>query len=106
MIPDTPSITFVAELTCLGKFVCQIRGRAYSLDNAPALDVVTWLTDDDEEVIMDGPYGTPREDAIREVLLKAANSEINRSRLHESFCEEQDQLRLAAAGDAARSAAE
>ena len=104
MIPDTPRVKFAADLTCLGHFVHQITGYAYSLDDQPILDVVTWEDDDGNELELCDPsygarYSTPMEDAIAQALWKAARSIKVQSLLHEAFCEWVEGNRIAAQGE-------
>lgn len=89
MIPDTAFVEFSCWPECLGYRICDepVRGRAYALDNAPQLDVVTWLTPEGAEIEMAGPYGTDMEDAMHDALWKEARSAHTLSRLHEAFVE-------------------
>jgi ABC-type iron transport system FetAB ATPase subunit len=97
MIPDDcPRIHITAHLKCFGFIAAEIQGYAYSLEDRPLLDVVTFQPDDGDEIEMAGPYGTPVEDAIRNALKLEAESKTNRSRLEEAFNEYMEGKREAA----------
>lgn len=95
MIPDTARIPITATITCFGQAAAEIEGYAYSLDNQPILDVVTFAPLKGEEIEMAGPYGTPAEDMVALALWKEARSDVNRSRLEEAFEEWVEGKRLA-----------
>lgn len=88
---DAPFIEISTTLfvECLGLRIdteeVPIRGKVYSLDNEPRIDVVRWMPPCGGEIDFPKPILTSIEAQIEAALWKEASSDRNRSRLEEAF---------------------
>ncbi len=91
MIPDTARIHITADdFRCFGFSVpdCSVEGYAYSLDNEPRLDVVTWIAPGGMEIVMsERDCFSPMDKAVCEALCGEARTPLNVSRLYDAFVE-------------------
>jgi hypothetical protein len=106
---DCASVTITAHLRFHGKFVAEVHGRAYSVDNEPRLQTVTWVHSErapdgtwiDEEYECFAPL-TYAERAICEALEAEAKTPLNLDRLHQAFVDYQYEQSLSDRGDRLR----
>jgi hypothetical protein len=103
MIPDTARIHITADdFRCFGFSIpdCQVEGYAYSRDDEPVVDVVTWIAPGGMEIQMSqSDCFAPMDKAVCEALWDEARTPLNASRLHQAFVDHAYDSAVSARGD-------